>query len=554
MNRNTNQLCLRLRAIFVGGARFRSYGCTIVTLSLMAFNAAQAQTTNYVLGTTNLLVGPTAGSNSVVLGVTPQTGGWTATANTNWMHLSPENQAGTASAIVIFGYDANPGLTRYGTFSIGDQTLTVTQAGSTYVAAGQPTILTEWNGFEDPQGVAVDAGGNVYIANTGQGSIDEWSPSDPDTGGYVELLAIPGVGGANGVAVDAETNLYIANGNNVLKWNIANQVVTAFDPFTGSNSPNGVALDTAGNLYIADDEGNIQEWTVANSNITTLVSGLIEPFAVAVDAAGTVYIADVGATAIEEWSPASGVLTSVATGLRFPEGVAVDGSGNVYIADSGHALVKMWSPINNAVTTLAFQAPPVSSGPPIPFNPFGVALDSNGNVYVVAGPDYLDELPYAFVDIAPKVETAAAGNDSLSPVEPPTENLLPPFSPTSDQPWLKITGVTNGVVSFSVSANSGPPRVGLINLLGQAIPVTQVSLGPPIRLITVPTDGDATVKFVFGSATNLSFTVFSSTNLFLPMTTWTAIGTASNIGPTLFEFTDTNAATDSQRYYRVRYQ
>jgi hypothetical protein len=328
-------------------------------------------------------------------------------------------------------------------------------------------------------------------------------------------------------------------------------------PFTGTNAANGVALDAEGDLYVADDEGLIQKWTAANSNLTTLVSGsgLVEPWSVAVDAAGNVYIADIGANAIEKWSPASGAVTSVvSTGINFPGGVAVDGSGNVYIADTGHALVKEWSPINNAVTTLAVQAPPNPSGPPIPFDPLGVALDSTGNLYVVAHINYLDELPYAFVDMAPKVETAAAGNDSLSPVEPPTENLLPPFAPTSDQPWLKITGVANGVVSFSVSANSGPPRVGLINLLGQAIPVIQVSLGPPINLITVPTDGNATVKFVFGSATNLSFTVFSSTNLFLPMTTWTAIGTASNIGPNLFEFTDTNAATDPQRYYRVRSQ
>jgi hypothetical protein len=129
-------------------------------------------------------------------------------------------------------------------------------------------------------------------------------------------------------------------------------------------------------------------------------------------------------------------------------------------------------------------------------------------------------------------------------------NLRPPFAPTCDAPWLNITGITNGVVGFSVAANSGPPRVGFINLLGQLIPIVQVSPSSPIDLIIVPTP--AAVEFAFGDTQDSSFTVLSTTNVFLPITNWIAIGTAANIGPNLFEFTDTNPATDSQRFYRVR--
>ena len=95
----------------------------------------------YSLGTTALLEGPAAGSDSVVLAVTPANGAWTATANAAWLHLSPANQSGTGSTNVIFSYDANPGATRSGTLTIAGQTLTVTQAGSTYVAAGPVTTL-----------------------------------------------------------------------------------------------------------------------------------------------------------------------------------------------------------------------------------------------------------------------------------------------------------------------------------------------------------------------------------------------------------------------------
>ena len=63
---------------------------------------------------------------------------WTATANDSWLHLSAANQSGAGSANVIFTFDANPGATRTGTLTIAGQTLTVTQAGSTYVAVTNP--------------------------------------------------------------------------------------------------------------------------------------------------------------------------------------------------------------------------------------------------------------------------------------------------------------------------------------------------------------------------------------------------------------------------------
>ena len=67
--------------------------------------------------------------------------------NATWLHLSPANQSGTGSTNVIFSYDANPGATRSDTLTIAGQTLTVTQAGSTYVAAGPVTTLVPIVGY-----------------------------------------------------------------------------------------------------------------------------------------------------------------------------------------------------------------------------------------------------------------------------------------------------------------------------------------------------------------------------------------------------------------------
>ena len=120
---------------------------------LFLTRAVWAQTLN----TTNLVEGPTAGSDSVVLAAN---GPWTATTNAPWLHLGAASQGGTGGTNVVFTFDANTGATRTGTLAIAGQTLTVTQAGSTYIAVTNATTLAV-TGLSYPYGVAVDGAGNV---------------------------------------------------------------------------------------------------------------------------------------------------------------------------------------------------------------------------------------------------------------------------------------------------------------------------------------------------------------------------------------------------------
>jgi DNA-binding beta-propeller fold protein YncE len=198
-------------------------------------------------------------------------------------------------------------------------------------------------------------------------------------------------------------------------------------------------------------------------------SGLSNPAGVAVDAAGNVYIADTGNSAIKEWMAANNNIITLATlGLSNSADVAVDVSGNVYIADTGNSAIKKWIAASNTITTL------LSSGLS---NPSGVAVDGSGNVYIAdTGDNAIKELPRSFVNPTAMLETADAGNGALPAVLPATENLIAPFAPFSDSPWLTISGVTNGVVSFSFTANFGSPRTAHIILLGQTISVTQSGL------------------------------------------------------------------------------
>jgi hypothetical protein len=521
-------------------SNLRSCCGVFLALAWLAVSAAQAQITNYVLGTPALLVGPVAGSNSVVLGVTPATGAWTASANTNWLHLDPANQSGIGSTNVVFSYDANPGATRSGTLAIGDQTLTVTQAGSTYVAAGAVTTLVSFVGSDlsSVSGIAVDGAGDVYYIALLGTVIEKWARTS-DT---VAWLISPGPTGG-GIAVDSAGNVYFAT-TGIVKWTAANNNVNTLVSSVGPSG--GVAVDRAGNVYFTS--GNfLKEWTVANSNVTTLVSsGLSGPQGVAVDAAGNVYIADTGNNAIKEWTVANGSVTTwvssnSSTPLYYPTAVAVDGAGDVYIADTGDGAIKRWTAANNNVNTVSLRLP---SG--------GVAVDGVGDVFIGIIIGAIVELPHVFVDPTPKLEGLAADSDALPVVLPPTENLLPPFTPTSDQTWLTITGITNGVVSFSFTANTGSARTAHITLLGQTIPITQGLIGTPPNLTGARMLRNGVLQFAFTNTPGASFTVVSTTNLSLPFANWTVVGAASNTAPGQFQFTSQPTTNDPQRFYGVR--
>jgi len=512
----------------------------------------------YSLGTTVRLEGPMAGIDSVVLLVTPNFGSWLATANAPWLHLTVANQGGAGSTNVVFTYDQNPGATRSGTLTIGGQTLTVTQAGATYVVS-QPVTTLVSSGLGEPEGVAVDRSGNVYIADFDNNALYEWTAAND---AMTQLVPQPpanphgpprpppepsALDQPDGVAVDSSGNVYIADfgDGTINEWTVANSNVTTLVS-SQLNQPEGVAVDARGNLYIADsDDNTIKEWVTSTATLSPLVSsGLTYPAGITVDGADHVYIADYGNNAIKEWTAISNAMTTlVSVGLSSPIGVAVDGAGNVYIGDSGNHAVKKWTAANDSVTTL------VSSGLS---QPFGVAVDGTGNIYIAdANNQAVKELPYAFVDPTHRLETMAAGSDALPTVLPTMENLLPPFAPTSDQSWLTITGTTNGIVSYSFTTNSGPARTAHISLLGQIIPITQGLLGTPPTVSSVQLLGSGAVQFAFTNIPSASFTVLSTTNLSSPLGEWAVVGTPTENPPGQYQFTDTRA-TSTQRFYIVR--
>ena len=134
-----------------------------------------------------------------------------------------------------------------------------------------------------PEGVAVDAAGNVYIADTLDNAVRKVTAD-----GTISTLAgtgTPGYSGDGGpakqarlklpraVAVDASGNVYVADtGNNQIRRIDAQGTITTVDTGGALNDPRGVAVDRAGNLYIADT-GNRRVRRVSPGTAMTTIAG-----------------------------------------------------------------------------------------------------------------------------------------------------------------------------------------------------------------------------------------------------------------------------------------
>ncbi len=448
-------------------SRIRSSLLFLIALGLPLLGAtSQGQT--YSLAHPAIVEGPEAGYDSVTLTGIPAMGTWRAWSNVRWLHVMKGSASGIGDASVHFQFDANQGPTRSGLLMVGENIYKVTQASPGYVAVQRlKKIISGLNGTAF---VALDVAGNVYFteSTSRRSTMKKWSASTHE----LSTLVSSGLTDPGGIAVDHSGNVYIANADSgkIKKWNPVNRTLTTVIA-SGLNNPLGLAVDESDNLYIADCQHDaIKKFNPATGKLITAVSGgLNQPFGVAIYH-GNIYIADTANNAMKECSPAAGQVTrQFSSDLISPGTVAADRMGNVYFAgglfDSGEGVLEKYDPATGSVTTL------LSS-----IGVTGVAVESSKVMYIAdGGQNAIDELStIAYVDTTIKYERANAGQDYLAPVLPKTRTLSGEDSPKSDESWLAIGPIRDGVVWFTFTANTtGAARAANISLLGEQITVIQ---------------------------------------------------------------------------------
>jgi len=436
----------------------------------------------------------------------------------------------------------------------------ISLSGTVSILAGTPGVFGSAEGsgpsvqFSGPQGVAVDSGGAVYVADTGNSTIRKLTsggssstlagsagnPGNTDGAGVGAQFNEP-----EGVAVDSSGNVYVAD-----TWNHTIRKITSggvsstlagqagtFGSFDGTNSgarfncPTGVAVDSSGNIFVTDyNNETIREVTPAG--VVTTLAGFagtwgntdgtgtnalfFEPTGISVNSADTLYVVDSGNSTLRKITFSAGNWTSstvaglvgvsgsvdgtgTAAEFYYPAGVAADGAGNVYVADSG----------NNTIRSQ------------------GIAPT------IITEPQNQTNLTGTFATFT----VSASGSMPLTYIwQYNNSSNYPPSSSSS-----------------LITSNAGTYTVTVSNVAGTMVSsaatliLTNPPVGTPGVFQSITLLGNGTVQFSLSGTSGSTYTLQVATNL---LTAWSNLVTFPMTGGAVM-YTDTTATNFNTRFYRL---
>ncbi|MEW5802555.1 MAG: MopE-related protein [bacterium] len=252
--------------------------------------------------------------------------------------------------------------------------------------------------FDLPDGVAVDGGGNVYVADSYNDRIQKF-----DRNGT--FLATWGSFGSehgqfnypSGIAVDGNGNVYVTDiGNNrIQKFDPDGTFLATWESWGSGDGqflhPSAIAVDGNGNVYVVYEENHcIQKFDRDGTFLTRWGnegSGdgqFLHPSGIAVDGSGNVYVADTGNNRIQKFDPGGMFLATWGSygsehgQFKDPSGIAVDGSGIICIADTNNDRIQKFTNGNDSPS----RTMPVTDHKPV-VSPFSMTI--HGSILSTAG-------------------------------------------------------------------------------------------------------------------------------------------------------------------------
>ena len=252
-------------------------------------------------------------------------------------------------------------------------------------------------GLSGPQGVAIDAAGNVWVANLGSSHLSEFSPM-----GLAFSSATGYAGGGlkepTAIAIDLTGNAWVANltgtGESEFSGYAPVSPSSGFAVCAGPSS-HGLAIDASNQVWFGNESGFAGVYNAeglqnagcigvlsnAGTSVGSYGSGYLDgAFGVAIDGTGNVWVSNQLGNSLTELSssgtPISPVAGYTGGGLDVPDSIAIDGSGNVWAVNAGNSALAKFS---NSGVALSPPSGFVGGGL---YRPECLAIDGAGNVWV----------------------------------------------------------------------------------------------------------------------------------------------------------------------------